>query len=149
MGILDQLNKETGKKKKRIGRGPGSGHGKTSCRGHKGDGSRSGYKRRLGKEGGRLPLYMKLPTRGFTRGKFLKRPFVITLQYIEQNFKEGDLVSIQTLLEKGLVSKKEAKWGLKILSTGEITKKVTIEAKKLSKETVVKLEKASISYKII
>ena len=149
MGLLDQFKKENRKKRKRVGRGIGSGHGKTSCRGEKGDGSRSGYKRRHGKEGGRLPLYMKLPTRGFTRGKFLKRLYAISLNLIDQIYQDGEVVNIKTLLEKGVMSKKDAKWGFKVLSNGEITKKVSIEAKKFSKEAVRKLDTASISYKVI
>jgi len=149
MSTLHQLNKETKKRRKRVGRGPSSGHGKTSCRGEKGDGSRSGYKRRHGKEGGRMPLYMKLPTRGFTRGRFLKKPFVISLKLIDQIFQDGDVVNLKELLDRKVLSRREARGGLKVLSNGELTKKVTIEANKFSKEAQKKLEEKSISFKTI
>jgi len=147
---LHNLVNETqpSKGRKRKGRGPGSGHGKTSCRGHKGQGSRSGYKKRYGKEGGRMPLFMKLPTRGFTRGRFLKKSFAITLQLIDQFYQDGETVSLATLYDKGVV-KKRVPGGLIILSTGELSKKVTIEAKRFSKETVKKLEDKKISFKTI
>ena len=73
----------------RVGRGIGSKRGKTCCRGHKGDKSRSGYKRRYGKEGGQLPLYRKLPTRGFSNLGFKEQPFSINLSRIEEIFEDG------------------------------------------------------------
>lgn len=136
------------KGRKRKGRGPGSGHGKTSCRGHKGQGSRSGYKKRYGKEGGRMPLFKKLPTRGFTRGRFLKKSFAITLQLIDQFYQDGEIVNLATLYDKGVV-KKRVPGGLVVLSSGELSKKVTIEASRFSKETVTKLQEKKISFKTI
>jgi len=150
MTQLHMLKNDTQKRKRKklLGRGPGSGHGKTSCRGHKGQGSRSGYKKRYGTEGGRMPLFKKLPTRGFTRGRFLKKSFAISLHLIDQFYQDGEVVNLETLYEKGVVCR-SLPGGLKVLSDGELTKKVTIEANKFSKEAQKKLEAKSISFKTI
>ena len=136
------------KRRKRVGRGVGSGHGKTSCRGHKGDKSRSGYKRRLGKEGGQLPLYRKLPTRGFPSARFRKEVVAINLARIEELYKDGETVNHATLIDKGLAPRK-APGGIKILAEGELTKKVLIEAHKFSKGALTKLEKSPAEYKTL
>lgn len=150
MTKLHMLTNDTQKRKKRklLGRGTGSGLGKTSGRGHKGQGSRSGYKKRYGTEGGRVPLFKKLPTRGFTRGRFVKKYFSISLQLIDQFYQDGEIVNLETLYEKGLVGR-GITGGLKVLSDGDLTKKVTIEALKFSKEAQKKLEAKSISFKTI
>lgn len=133
---------------KRVGRGPGSGKGKTSGRGHKGQKSRSGYKRRYGKEGGQFPLYMKVPTRGFTRGRFKSLNIcVINLSQIEDIFNDGDVVNLQTLTDHGFTNK--ASECLKILAGGELSKKVSIEAHAYSAAAEEKLEKAGHTYKKI
>jgi len=136
------------KKIQRVGRGMGSNRGKTCSRGGKGDKARQGYKRHFGREGGQLPLYRKLPCRGFVNGKFRSNVFAINLAYINELFNDGDVVNLATLREKGY-STRRALGGLKILSRGELTKKVTIEATAFSEEAVKKLEKNSISYKKI
>lgn len=135
------------KRRKRVGRGPGSGMGKTSCRGQKGDGARSGYKRRLGKEGGQLPLYMKLPIRGFTRGRFLKKVAIINLKQVEKAFNDGDVVSAETLRERGFISGPIDV--LKLLGSGELTKKVSFELNEISASAKEKLEKAGLTFKLI
>ncbi len=132
----------------RVGRGVGSGRGKTSCRGHKGDKSRSGYKRRYGKEGGQLPMYRKLPTRGFSHLGFRKEPFSINLLRIEELFEDGDKVNAETLLQKGF-SPRKIKNGVKILGVGELTKKVMIEATSISKGAIQKLENSKIEFKLV
>lgn len=132
----------------RVGRGVGSKRGKTSCRGHKGDKSRSGYKRRYGKEGGQLPLYRKLPTRGFSNLGFREAPFGINLQRIEEMFEEGERVCTASLIDKGISSKKLA-YGLKILGVGELKKKVIIEATSISKNAIKKLEESKIEFKLV
>lgn len=132
----------------RVGRGIGSGRGKTSCRGHKGDKSRSGYKRRYGKEGGQLPMYRKLPTRGFSHLGFRKEPFSINLVLIEQLFEDGDTVSAETLIERGF-SPRKIKHGIKILAVGELTKKVVIEAVSISKNAIKKLEDKKVEFKLV
>lgn len=132
----------------RVGRGVGSKRGKTSCRGHKGDKSRSGYKRRYGKEGGQLPMYRKLPTRGFSNLGFRKEPFSINLLRIEQLFEDGDKVNAETLTQKGF-SPKKIKNGIKILAVGELSKKVVIEATSISKNAIKKLESSKIEFKLV
>ncbi len=148
MITLDKLKNtdNTGKRIKRVGRGPGSGMGKTSCRGHKGAGARSGYKRRYGTEGGQLPLYRKLPTRGFSRKRFEKRLDAVNLYQIEECFSDGDIVDIQTLCEHGFIS--GTTYGFKVLAQGELTKKVTIHATAMSAATQQKLEKAGITFTV-
>ena len=138
----------TSKSKKRVGRGIGSGHVKTSGRGHKGDKSRSGYKRRYGAEGGQLPLYQKLPTRGFTRGRFQKAVFSINLGRIEELFQDGDTINHATLIDKGLAPR-QVPGGIKILGEGELTKKVLIEANAYSKSAIEKLEKSPAEFKVL
>ncbi len=136
------------KKVQRVGRGVGSRRGKTCCRGSKGDASRRGYKQRFGYEGGQLPLYRKLPIRGFANGKFTSDVYAINLSLIEQLYTDGETVNLKTLREKGYAPRAPG-GGLKILSRGEVTKKVTVEAHAFSKEALVKLEKAKIAVKQI
>lgn len=132
------------KGRKRVGRGVGSHRGKTSCRGQKGMGARSGYKRRYGTEGGNLPIYMKLPTRGFSNARFQKRPRCINLGQIEQLFEEGDTVNVESLKAHGFF--KGTVHGLRILGEGQLAKKVKIEAHHFSSGAQRKLEEAGIEY---
>ncbi len=132
---------------KRVGRGSGSGLGKTSGRGQKGDGSRSGYKRRLGKEGGQLPMYMKMPIRGFTRGRFQQPQFSINLNLIEKIFEDGETVNLESLKSKGVVS--GAVTFVKVLGEGEITKKLTFEVSAVSASAQQKIEKAGSELKLV
>ncbi len=132
----------------RKGRGPGSGRGKTSSRGHKGQGARSGYRRRYGHEGGQKRLYKTLPTRGFTRGRFFEEHYIINLAMIEKMFNDGDVVNYQSLKERGL-AKRRLPGGIKILAYGELTKKVKIEANHFSESAVKKLEEKKVEYKVI
>ena len=147
---LSQLKNTTRPKKKvqRVGRGVGSGRGKTSTRGHKGNGSRSGYKERYGYEGGQVPLYRKLPVRGFTRGRFAKPKQAVTFAMIDKYFSDGETVSPATLREKG-VTARLLPGGIKILATGELTKKVKIEAHGFSESAKAFLDSKSISYQLI
>lgn len=133
--------------RKRRGRGPGSNKGKTSCRGHKGDKSRSGYKRRGAKEGGQLPLFQKLPIRGFSNAQFARKVFSINLDRIEECFTDGETVNMQTLAQKGFPVRRMH--GLKILGNGELSKKVVVEASSFTKGAAQKLEKAGIEFKTI
>ena len=127
-------------KKKRVGRGPGSGLGKTSGRGHKGQKSRSGYSSRPGFEGGQMPLQRRLPKRGFTN-IFKKQWLEISLAKIEANFNTGDEVTPEILHERGLI--KKAKHDVVILGNGEITKSLRISAHRFTKTAIDKIEKAS------
>jgi large subunit ribosomal protein L15 len=126
-------------KKKRVGRGPGSGLGKTAGRGHKGQKSRSGYSSRPGFEGGQMPLQRRLPKRGFTN-IFKKEWIEISLAKIEANFNAGDEVTPALLHERGLI--KKAKHDLVILGTGEVSKSLNISAHRFTKSARKKIEKA-------
>jgi large subunit ribosomal protein L15 len=132
----------TRKKSKRVGRGISSGKGKTCGRGYKGQGSRSGAKRRLGYEGGQFRTFMKLPIRGFSRARFQTNLDTVNLYQIDRMYQDGETVNIDTLMEKGFLSGKS--YGLKILGEGELTKKVKIEAQAFTKSAMDKLTKANI-----
>ncbi len=133
-------------KKKRVGRGPGSGLGKTAGRGHKGQKSRSGYSSRPGFEGGQMPLQRRLPKRGFTN-IFKKQWIEISLAKIEEFFSAGDEITPEILHERGLI--KKAKHDLVILGTGEISKGLNISAHRFTKTAKDKIEKAGGSATII
>jgi len=144
---LSQLSAATGSrhKKKRVGRGPGSGHGGTSCRGTKGQKSRSGGGVRLGFEGGQMPLIRRLPKRGFTG--FSKREYeIVNLRSLEEKFNDNDEVDPSTLRERGVVKKDLP---IKILGDGEITKKLKIKADSFSKNAREKVLKAGGSVEIV
>lgn len=126
-------------KKKRVGRGPGSGLGKTAGRGHKGQKSRSGYSSKPGFEGGQMPLQRRLPKRGFTN-IFKKQWLEISLAKLEENFNAGDEVTPEILHERGLI--KKAKHDLVILGTGDITKAFNISAHRFTKAAKEKIENA-------
>ena len=150
MSTLSTLKNTTRitKNVQRVGRGEGSGRGKTCCRGHKGDKSRSGYKRRYGQEGGQLPLYRKMPRRGFSRGRFVKEGLSINFSLINTLFKDGDVVSVETLRMRGYAPRL-LPGGLKILAVGKLEKKVTIEAHAYSANAKKMLEEQKIEHKIV
>jgi large subunit ribosomal protein L15 len=126
-------------KKKRIGRGPGSGLGKTAGKGNKGQKSRSGYSRKIGFEGGQMPLQRRLPKRGFTN-IFKKEWLEISLAKLEASFNAGDEITPEILHERGLI--KKAKHDLVILGNGDITKALKISAHRFTKSAKEKIEKA-------
>lgn len=126
-------------KKKRLGRGPGSGLGKTSGKGHKGQKSRSGYSQKIGFEGGQMPLQRRLPKRGFTN-IFKKQWIEISLAKIEENFDVNEEITPEILHERGLI--KKAKHDLVILGTGEISKALKISAHRFTKSAKEKIENA-------
>ncbi|HEX8737616.1 MAG TPA: 50S ribosomal protein L15 [Pyrinomonadaceae bacterium] len=126
-------------KKKRVGRGPGSGLGKTSGRGHKGQKSRSGYSSKSGFEGGQMPLQRRLPKRGFTN-IFKKQWLEISLAKLEENFNAGDEITPEILHQRGLI--KKAKHDLVILGNGDISKALKISAHRFTKNAKDKIEKA-------
>ncbi len=134
------------KRRKRVGRGLGSGKGKTCGRGEKGAGSRSGYKRRLGYEGGQFRLYMKLPGRGFSNARFRTEYEVINLGQIDAVYETGDVVNAETLRDRGLIS--SSKHGIKLLAHGELTKKLTIEVDAASEKAIEKLASSKTSLKV-
>lgn len=125
--------------KKRVGRGPGSGLGKTSGRGHKGQKSRSGYTSLRGHEGGQMPLHRRIPKRGF-KNLFRKEWITVTVAGLEQFFEAGAKVTEETLRKVGLVKGKG--YGVKILGTGEITKAITVTAGKFTDGAKKKIEAA-------
>ncbi len=126
-------------KKKRVGRGPGSGLGKTAGRGHKGQKSRSGYSKKIGFEGGQMPLQRRLPKRGFTN-IFKKQWLEVSLAKLEESFNAGDEITPEILHERGLI--KKAKHDLVILGTGEISKALKISAHRFTKAAREKIENA-------
>jgi large subunit ribosomal protein L15 len=132
-------------KKKRLGRGDSSGHGGTSTRGHKGHKARSGYRLPFNFEGGQMPLFRRLPKRGFTHLKEYKVE-IVNLNQIEKKFNNGEEITIEKLKEKGLVEKGEF---VKILGEGNLTKKLSIFAHQFSKKAKEKIEKAGGKINII
>lgn len=135
------------KKSKRVGRGISSGRGKTCGRGTKGAGARSGYKRRYGYEGGQFRLYMKLPIRGFSNERFRKRYDSINLDLIDKLFNDGDVVSLESLRERGFI--KGVSYGLKVLGNGILTKKISIQAASYSDSAKQKLQEANVEFAIV
>lgn len=122
----------------RVGRGPGSGNGKTAGRGHKGQKARSGYSQKRGFEGGQMPLARRLPKRGFNN--IFAEPLTIVNLEIFDRFDDGAVVSAQTLLDAGVLSKCE--YGLKVLGRGAINKKLTIQAQAFSDSAAAKIAAA-------
>lgn len=126
-------------KKKRVGRGPGSGLGKTAGRGNKGQKSRSGYSMKIGFEGGQMPLQRRLPKRGFTN-IFRKEWIEISLQSLGDSFDANTEVTPELLHERGLI--KKAKRDVVVLGTGEITKSLRVSAHRFTKAAREKIEAA-------
>jgi large subunit ribosomal protein L15 len=116
------------KKRKRIGRGTGSGHGKTASKGHKGHSSRQGFKQNALFEGGQMPLARRVPKRGFVNGAFKKDFAIINLEKIDEAFEPGAVIDEAALRARGLVKGRHDD-GIKILGDGEVTKAFTIHAK--------------------
>lgn len=126
------------KKRKRVGRGRGSGHGKTSCKGHKGEKSRSGNKLRLLFEGGQMPLFRRIPKRGFNN-PFKKKYTIINVKDLE-NFESGTVIDPQELKKNRII--RNTKYNLKILGEGELKKSLTVAAHKFSKTAIAKITEA-------
>ena len=126
-------------KKKRVGRGPGSGLGKTAGRGEKGQKSRSGYSAKIGFEGGQMPLHRRLPKRGFTN-IFKKRWLEISLASLEQHFEADAEITPEVLHDRGLI--KKAKYDVVVLGNGEISKPLRVLAHRFTKSAREKIEKA-------
>ncbi|MCR4661050.1 MAG: 50S ribosomal protein L15 [Clostridia bacterium] len=134
--------------KKRLGRGIGSGLGKTSGKGHKGQWARSGGGVRPGFEGGQMPLTRRLPKRGFKNGLFKKAYTIVNIGIINDKYEDGAVVNAEVLLKDGVISKIE-EYGLKILGEGEFTKKITVQAKKFTESAVKKIESAGGKAEVI
>jgi len=125
--------------RKRVGRGIGSGLGKTSGRGHKGWGARSGTSRRPGYEGGQMPIYRRVPKRGFTNARFRVDYTVVNVETLNA-FDAGSVVDLAAILSHGLASKTAPL--LKILGDGKLEKKLTVRAQKFSATAKAKIEEA-------
>jgi large subunit ribosomal protein L15 len=112
-------------RRKRVGRGCGSGMGKTSTRGHKGQGARKGHKQKLGFEGGQMPLQRRLPKRGFNNAAFNAKALGVNLADLEKKFESGAEITLESLAKAGFSDNKRPK--VKILAVGELTKKFTVK----------------------
>lgn len=137
---LEDLKPATGskKEKKRVGRGPGSGHGKTACKGHKGQKARSGGAKGAGFEGGQMPLQRRLPKRGFKNYPFKKEYSIINLK--DLSVLAEDVITPDVLQKNGII--KDLKDGLKVLGDGEINRPITIKANAFSQSALNKITSA-------
>jgi large subunit ribosomal protein L15 len=134
------------KGRKRLGRGDASGHGGTSCKGHKGQNARSGYHRRPYFEGGQMPLIRRLPKRGFSNVIFKEKVAIVNLETLNR-FKDGTEITPQFLCDNGVI--KKAFNAVKILGRGELTKKLSIQAHAFSEGVQEKIQKAGGTCKVI
>jgi large subunit ribosomal protein L15 len=139
-------NKGAKHKVKRLGCGESSGHGKTSCKGNKGQKARSGSGTRVGFEGGQMPLHRRLPKRGFNNINFKTKVEVVNLSQIEKAFNDGDTVNEDSLRAAGLINR--ACEQVKVLGLGEITKKLTLVVDTISASAKEKVEKAGGSVEV-
>jgi len=144
---LSQLKPAEGSKKsrKRVGRGSGSGHGKTSCRGHKGQNARAGGGVRRGFEGGQMPLQRRLPKRGF-HSLFKKEYALVNLSALN-DFDEGATITPEELAQRGMIKKVQK--GVKILGDGDLSKSLIVKAHKFSKTAVEKIRTAGGEVEVI
>ncbi|HVJ67304.1 MAG TPA: 50S ribosomal protein L15 [Caulifigura sp.] len=148
--IIDDVHRGITKNKqpKRVGRGCGSGHGKTSGRGHKGQGSRRGTASKPGGfAGGQMPLFRTIAKRGFNNRAFADNVFAINISLLEDRFEAGDEVSPETLKSRGIVKANYDK--LKILGNGELTKKLTVKAHQFSASAQEKITKAGGKVEVV
>ena len=128
------------KRRKRIGCGESSGHGKTSCRGNKGQHARSGHAIRPGFEGGQMPLHRRLPKKGFNNVQFRDKIEVVNVGELDKAFEDGATVTAQALTEAGLINRNCDK--VKVLGDGEITRKLSFQGVLVSAPAKAKIEKA-------
>jgi large subunit ribosomal protein L15 len=134
------------KRRKIVGRGPGSGMGKTSTRGEKGQKARSGVSIKPWFEGGQSPLYRRIPKRGFNNKNYAVRYAIINLSDLNR-FNDGDIITMELLKEKGIIKKELS--GLKVLGNGELKKKVTVKANRFSSKAVTKIESVGGTAEVI
>lgn len=146
MNISDIRSKVAKKNKKRVGRGSGSGHGKTSCRGHNGQKARVGFELKPSFEGGQMPLIRRIPKRGF-HNKFEKVYQIVNLGQINEKFAKDTVVEPEVLKEVGLISKTSLP--LKVLGNGELKKILVIKAHKFSKQAIDKINKSGASFELL
>lgn len=134
------------KRRKIVGRGPGSGMGKTSTRGEKGQKARSGASIKPWFEGGQTPLYRRIPKRGFSNARFKTQYAIINLSDLNR-FKDGDVITPELLKELGIVKKELA--GIKVLANGKLERKLTVKAHRFSSRAVTKIEELGGSTEVI
>ena len=132
---------------KRVGRGPGSGMGKTSTRGENGQKSRSGASIKPWFQGGQSPLYRRLPKRGFNNARFTTRYAIINLSDLNKFFNDGDVVSEEILKERGIIKNRLS--GIKVLGNGVLEKKLTVKANRFTSSAVSKIEDAGGKAEVI
>lgn len=145
---LNELNRAPeAKARKRVGRGPGSGMGKTSTRGQKGQKSRSGASIPAWFQGGQTPLYRRLPKRGFNNAEFRTEYATINLSDLNKFFNDGEVVTPELLKEKGIIKKQLC--GVKVLGNGELEKKLTVKANRFSNSAITKIESAGGKAEVI
>ena len=135
------------KSRKRVGRGPGSGMGKTATRGENGQKSRSGVSIKPWFQGGQSPIYRRVPKRGFNNAQFTTRFAVINLSDLNKFFNDGDVVSEEILKERGINKKRLS--GIKVLGNGNLEKKLTIKANRFTSSAVSKIEDAGGKAEVI
>ena len=135
------------KKRKRIGRGTGSGHGKTSGRGHKGFFSRSGSSRRTGFEGGQMPLFRRVAKRGFNNKAFAPEVVIVNVSQLENIFEDGAVVTPEILAARGVVPSRFDE--LKVLGDGELTKKLSVSAHRFSASAEQKIAAVGGSFTVL
>ena len=135
------------KENKRVGRGPGSGMGKTSTHGEKGQKARSGASISAWFQGGQSPLYRRLPKRGFNNARFATKYATINLSDLNTFFNDGDVVTPEILKERGIIKKELS--GIKVLASGELEKKLTVKAQRFSSAAVTKIEAAGGKTEVI
>ena len=145
---LHELSPANGstKERKRIGRGTGSGQGKTAGKGHKGQKARAGRGMRPGFEGGQMPLQRRIPKRGFVN-IFRTEMAIVNVAKLEKYFEAGETVTVEALVEKGLV--KKVLDGVKVLGNGDITKALTVQANAFSESAKAKIEAAGGKTEVI
>jgi large subunit ribosomal protein L15 len=135
------------KRPRRIGRGKGSGHGKTSGRGHKGCGQRAGGSVRATYEGGQMPLFRRIPKRGFSNFNFARRYEIVNVSQLERSFDDGSMINAEMLVSAGLVDNLKSK--IKILGDGQLTKKLEVTAQKFSKSAEQKISGCGGTAKVV
>ena len=135
------------KARKRVGRGPGSGTGKTAGRGENGQKSRSGASISAWFQGGQTPIYRRVPKRGFNNARFETKYATINLADLDKYYNDGDVVTPEVLKERGIVKKQLS--GVKVLANGELSKKLTVKATRFSSTAVTKIENAGGKAEVI
>jgi len=140
--MIHEITVQAGKHKRRmrVGRGESSGKGKTSGRGTKGSGARTGGEIPFGTEGGNMPLFRRLPKRGFNNNYFRQRFSIVNVSDLETYFESGATVDVSSLIAKGLV--RDERYPVKILGDGELSKKLTVIAGKFTEQAAEKITKA-------